>query len=185
MGKGPKPMETAELIETRIVDNPLTTYAQTIHEMDQGRKDAGVLRASVNLVTLMGGAARFRLNAAQGQAASRFRALYEQSQVGGGRAVDPSLEPVDGGWRNPEAVFEIGASARRAFIAAQSFLGPVDFKRCEFVIVGENGPTAYARFRLRGARPNNGQLTSRFQVEFRHIMDRLAEHWEFQTRARA
>lgn len=173
-------MHDADLIEERRIDNPLTTYAQTMHEIAQGRADAGVVRAAVNLVTLMGGAARFKLNTAQGAAATRFRSLYEQSQIGASRAVDPSVEAVDGGYRNPEAVFETGADARREFIRTQTYLGPADFRRCEYVIIGEHGPTAYARFRLRGERPNNGQLTSRFAVEFRLIMDRLAVRWQFQ-----
>lgn len=167
----------------RLDGRPLTTYAQFKADLDAGKPDAGVLRAAVNLTTLMGGAARFNLNEAQGRAASRFRSVYEQAQLGGGRAIDPSVEAVDGGNRNPEAVFEIGSDARRELIAVQRVLGPVDFRHAEYVIIGEHGPTAYARFRLRGERPNNGRLTSRFAVEFRSIMDRLAVHWRLQSRA--
>lgn len=176
--------DTADVIDPdrRLDGRPLTTYAQFIADLEAGKADAGVQRAAVNLTSLMGGGARFHLNEAQARAATRFRNLYEQSQVGGSRAIDPSVEAVDGGYRNPEAVFETGADARREFIRAQSFLGPQDYRRAEFVIIGEHGPTAYARFRLRSSRPNNGQLTAKFSVEFRGIMDRLAVYWQLQTR---
>jgi hypothetical protein len=184
MGKAAHMETTGDVIDAdrRLDGRPLTTYAQFIADLEAGKRDAGIIRAAVNLTTLMGGGARFHLNEAQGRAASKFRHLYQESQLGGSKAIDPSVEAVDGGYRNPEAIFEIGADARREFIRTQTFLGPQDYRRCEYVIVGEHGPTAYARFRLRGERPNNGQLTARFSVEFRHIMDRLAVYWQLQTR---
>lgn len=187
MGKGAKamkvgPIETGVLVEERRVDNPTTSWAQFLYELDHGQPYAGQNRVAVNLTTLMGGFARFRGTEAQQKAAGRFKSLYERSQLGGSKAVDPSIEAVDGGKNNPEAIFEIGADARRAYIEAQAFLGPVDFKHAEFVIIGENGPTAYARYRLRGERANNGQVTARYQVEFRRIMDRLSELWGYQSK---
>jgi hypothetical protein len=183
MGKAAQMETTGDVIDPdrRLDGRPLTTYAQFIADLEAGKRDAGIVRAAVNLTTLMGGGARFHLNEAQAKAATRFRHLYQESQLGGSKAIDPSVEAVDGGYRNPEAIFEIGADARREFIRTQGFLGPQDYRRCEYVIVGEHGPTAYARFRLRGERPNNGQLTAKFSVEFRSIMDRLAVYWQLQT----
>lgn len=178
-------IETGTMIEERPVDNPLRTWSQFLHEIEAGMPEPGRIRASVNLTTLMGGFCRFHGTEAQQKAAARFKALHERSQVGGARAVDPSLEPVDGGWTNPEAVFEIGADARRLYIEAQELLGSTDLRRVEYVLIGDHGPTAYARYRLRGTRHPGARDIARFQVEFRTIMDRLAEHWGFQTRAHA
>lgn len=173
-----------DIIEMMTIDNPLLGDGQFRHEvLTKGPIRAGKIEAQVNLTQLYGGFARFKGTFAQNRTAARFKSLWELSQIGGSRAVDPSREYVDSSGRNPEAIFEIGADARQQFMRAQTFLGPVDFKRCEYVIVGEHGPTAYARFRLRGERPNNGQLTSRFAVEFRCIMDRLAVYWGEQTRS--
>lgn len=169
-------------IVERKVDNPLRTWSQFLHELDTGVRDAGQIPVAMNLRTLMGGFCRFHGTEAQQKAAARLKTLHERAQVGAARAVDPSREPVDGGWTNPEANFEIGADARKAYIIAQELLGPVDFRRAEYVVIDEHGPTAYARWRLRGEREINGRQVGILQVEVRGIMDRLAVHWEYQSK---
>lgn len=172
--------EAAPVVVFEQEDNPLATWSQFLHEMDTKAANAGKITVQRNLTTLCGGFALFRGDKAQRQAAARFKSLYEQSQIGGARAVDPSIEPVDGGGVNPELAFERGADARRAFIAMQEHLGRVDFRRVEFVVIRDNGPTAYARFRT-GQQPNHGRITAKYQVEMRGIMDRLAKLWGFSS----
>ncbi len=164
------------ILDERYVDNPLTTWAQFLHEMEHGKPDAGRIKATVNLRTLMGGFCRFHGDEAQQKAATRYKALYERSQMGGSKAVDPSIEAVDGGNHNPEAIFEIGADARKTLALARSMLTDQVVRRVEFVIVGEHGPSRYAQWRYREAKPD-GRTIGRAQVEFRGYMDQLAKHW--------
>ena len=134
----------------------------------------------MNLISLMGGFARFRGTEAQQRAASRFLSIYEQAQLGGSSAIDPGIEAVDGGYRNPEAVFEIGADARREHVAIQDHLGRVDYDKFRFVVVGCNGPTAFARHWYKIRRPD-GAATSKAHVEVRRIADSLAVFMKLQS----
>lgn len=174
-------MDADIIVEQRLDARPLTTYAQFMAEVAEGRPDAGVQRAMVNLNTVMGGFSRFRGTEAEGKACARFLMLHERSQVGGARAVDPSLEPVDGGWRNPEAVFEIGADARREWIRLTNFLGKLATHKLSFVIVGGNGPTPYAKHFYRVRKPNAVQV-SRGMVEVREMASEMARFMGLQTR---
>lgn len=171
-----------DAIVERIVDNPHTTYAQFRAELEQGVPDAGVRRANVNLTTLMGGFHRFYGTEAQQRACSRYRALWEASQVGGARAVDPSREPVDGGWANPELVFEIGADARTQYAALVEYLGRTLVARLHFVVVGEWGPTPYAKWRY-GVRQPNHRHVADAKVEVRQIADLVADFLSLQGTA--
>lgn len=166
-------MENADEIVERIVENPHTTYAQFKADLEAGKQDAGVQRAAVNLTTLMGGFHRFYGNEAEQRACARYRALWDASQVGGARAVDPSREPVDGGWLNPEAVFENGADARKLYSRITEHLGRMDTNRLHFVVIGEWGPTAYAKHFYRMRQPD-GKAVSRAKVEVRQIAANLA-----------
>lgn len=174
-----KPNMHATDIEERRVESPTTEYAQFRHEVTTGVRDPGMVRVQVNLRELMGGFCRFNGNEAQEKTASRFKALYESSQLGGAKAIDPSKEPVDGGGINPEAIFEIGADARRSYQAVATLLGRVDLRRLEFVIIGEKGPTPYAKWRGFGT---DGRACARAKVEVRAIVDKVAVHWKYGVR---
>lgn len=166
-------------IEERRIDRPLITWAEFLVELAANKPHAGKEIASVNLRTVLGGFCRFHGTEAQQKACARLKSLYERSQVGGAKAVDPSLEPVDGGGINPEANIEIGADARKEYMAVRSLLGRQDMTRIEFVVIAEHGPTRYAQWR---GFEDNGRGRGKASVEVRAIADRLAEHWAFQTR---
>lgn len=168
----------ADIREERV-DSPLLTWAQFLHELEQGKPNAGKQIVSMNMRTVLGGFCRFHGTEAQQKACAKLKSLYERSQVGGAKAVDPSLEPVDGGGINPEANIEIGADARREYNAVRALLGRQDLDRIEFVVIRERGPTPYAKWRGFG---DGGRGVSRGMVEVREIADRLAEHWQLQTR---
>lgn len=174
-------MDSGDIIEERKVDNPTTSWAQFLHELDTKPAHAGKISATVNLTTLLGGFAKFGGTEAQQKAAARFKAIHERAQVGGSRAVDPSNEPVDGGWLNPEAVFESGHDARKEVARSRSILGRHDYKLAEFVILGESGPSAYTKWRA-GRETINGRMRSHYRSELYRIMDRLAVFWGYQTR---
>lgn len=164
------------------VPAPLKTWAQVLHELGTEAPNAGRERAMVDRRTLMGGFCRFHGTEAQNEAAARFKAIYERAQVGGAKAVDPSREPVDGGGINPESVVEIGADARRAYNALHLDLGQQDMRKLEFVVIGDKGPTAYARWRYRNPKPNE-RIVGNGAVEMRGILERVAVLWKLQTRA--
>lgn len=169
-----------EVVREVWVDSPLTSWSQFLHELEEGIDNPGRQRAMMNRRTLMGGFCRFHGTEAQEKAAARFKAIYERSQLGGAKAVDPSKEPVDGGGINPESVIEIGADARAAYNRIYSFLERNDFRKVEFVVMGDHGPTAYARWLLRVQNPD-GRAIGRVTADFRRIMDGLAVHMGFQN----
>jgi hypothetical protein len=168
-------------IQEMWIDSPLTTYAQLLHEIETGVPHPGRHKAMVDKRTLLGGFCRFHGSQSQNEAAAKFKSIYERAQVGGAKAVDPEKEPVDGGGINPESVITIGADARQAYIAMQKKFGHSIMRQLEFVIIGEKGPTAYARWLHRG-RPQSGQVTARCQSDFRRLMDEVAVHLKLQTR---
>jgi hypothetical protein len=164
-------------IGTAEFDNPHTTYAQTLYDEERGIERPGKIVVPVNLRTMLGGFASFRGTDLQNETVKRFRSIFEGAQIGGARACDPSIEPVDGGGVRQESASIIGADARRKYAAAKHALGSTDLKRLEFVVIGESGPTAYARWRTGNRRPNS-RVVSKAMVEMRVIVLKLAKHWE-------
>lgn len=164
------------------IDAPLKTWAQILHEMDEGVPQAGRERAMVNRRTLMGGFCRFHGTQAQEEAMRQFKALYERSLVGGAKAVDPSREVVDGGGINPHLTAMTGAAARARFGALRAHLTEPVFKCVEFVVMGDHGPTSYARWRYRERVPG-GSLVGKGSVEMRAFADRVAVFLGLQSRA--
>lgn len=169
-----------ELIETQLIDNPHTGLSQYLHEIETKGYRAGKIEARINLVHLYGGFARFKGTQAQNKTAARFKSLYERAQLGGSKAIDPSVEAVDGGKSNPEAIYEIGADARTKLRASRDYVGKDDFTRLEYVIIGENGPTAYAK-RLLGVKKPNHRHVSKALFEIRRILDTLSVHYGYAT----
>jgi hypothetical protein len=174
-------IETGPDIRETWVDSPQTSWAQYLHELDSGTPHAGRQRAMVDRRALMGGFCRFHGNEAQEQAAARFKSIHERSQLGGAKAVDPSRETVDGGGVNPESVIEIGADARRLYNQIFTAIGRQDMMRLEFVVVGDKGPTAYARWRYRTPQPD-GRTVGQGSVEVRGIVERVAVLLKLQNR---
>jgi hypothetical protein len=96
-------IETGPDIRETWVDAPLASWSQFLYELESGLPHAGRERAKVDRRTLMGGFCRFHGTEAQEKAAAKFKSIYERSQVGGAKAVDPEREPVDGGGINPKS----------------------------------------------------------------------------------
>lgn len=171
MGKGKKinQFENPDY-QMRRVENPYLTDAMRVNGSGQREIDA-----VVNMRTLLGGFCRFHGSQSQNAAAARFKAACEAAEIGGARATDTEKEPVDGGGVNPEFVFIAGQDARKTIAEAYKLLGGVDFNRFSFIVIHDNGPTAYARWR-EGGRPD-GRTVAKYQVEGRKIANRLAELW--------
>lgn len=177
-------IETGPDIREVWVDSPQTAWAQYLYELDTGSPSAGRQQAMVDRKTLMGGACRFNCTPSQEEAAARFKTIYDRSQVGGAKAVDPSREAVDGGGINPESVIEIGADARAAYNRLFTRLGRQTMQRLEFVVIGEHGPTAYARWRYRNNKPD-GRTVAQGSVEVRGILEEVAIVERLQNRRAA
>lgn len=171
-------------IQEAWVDSPQTSWAQYLYELETGSPRAGRERAMIDRKSLMGGFCRFHGTISQEQAAARFKVIYERSQVGGAKAVDPSREVVDGGGVNPDSVIEIGADARSKYTMLVKALGVQTMQRLEFVVIGDKGPTAYARWRYRNSKPNE-RIVGNGAVEMRGIVEQVAVLLKLQNRRAA
>ena len=172
----------ASPIVARRVDNPHTTYAQFVADVAAGKRDAGKQWVAVNLRTVMGGFFRFNGNEAECRACAAYRAAFDAAQLGGAQAVDPGREPVDGGGANPGMVQIAGSDARRKLAMMDAHLGVADVKKLRFVVIGERGPTPYAKH-FYGDRSPDGRSVSRAKVEVRRIAAKLSAFINLRTQA--
>jgi len=166
-------IETGDMIVEMRIDDPTTSWSQFLYEIENGLAHPGKRTALVNKRELMGGFCRFHGTQVQEEAMRQFKALYERSLVGGAKAVDPSREVVDGGGINPHLTAMTGAAARARFGALRAHLTEPVFKCVEFVVMGDHGPTSYARWRYRERVPG-GSLVGKGSVEMRAFADRIA-----------
>lgn len=172
-----KPTANRVDLDLAEVDNPHASYAQTLHDEQRGIERPGKITVPVNLRTQLGGFAKFHGTKLQNEAVRRFKAIYEAAQIGGARACDPSVEPVDGGGVRQDGSLIFGADARRAYSGVVKMLGRDDLARLEIVVVGEKGPTAYTVWRTGNRRPN-AALLAKHKHELLIIVLRLAHHWK-------
>jgi hypothetical protein len=157
-----------------------------VHELDSASPYAGVTKAQVNMTSLVGGAHRFFGHPkADGremriEACRIFRTTYERSQIGAPKAVDPSVEPVDGGGISPGASLDRGIDALARWSGIVDAMTRMELRRLVFVIIGEWGPTPYAKF-IYNVRKANAQQISKGMVDFRGVVDKLAGHLRLVT----
>lgn len=166
------------------VDNPYATDAilDDIRQKRPSDINAAKIDVLMNMRLVIGGFCRWKgTTQAQRKAAARFKTLAERSTVGGSSAIDTTKEPVDGGYINPEGVMISGEHARRELNTIHRVLGKPAYKHFWYVVVGENGPTAYARLRGGNPRPRGRDVTT-FIGEIPAIATSLAEFWGYQTR---
>lgn len=171
-----KTEKTAPDMEHAWVDNPHTTYAQWVHEATEGRPDAGKTMVLRDKRTRMGAFHQYHATEAEERVAEQFKGLAERSKVGGSRAIDTTIEPVDGGWLNPELAFISGEEARRKMSAARTYLGDRDFAIFEAVCVKAWGPTRLAINVEKQPRPSARQI-GKAKERVRGIARRLMAHW--------
>lgn len=174
-------IDNDDAIERKLIDNPGTEYAQWRAELATGGDRAGKTEVARNMRTLMGGFYAFRGSEAEQRAATVLRNTWERAIVGGSRAVDPSVEPVDGGYRNPEAVFEQGVDARALKLRIEAHLGHSDTSRLSYVVMGDHGPTAYAKWRYGVMNRPDGRTVSAGAKEIIAIAARLAVFLDLTT----
>ncbi|MFG1432335.1 hypothetical protein V5F44_11110 [Xanthobacter sp. V2C-8] len=118
-------------------------------------------------------AARKRLNAAQKDAADRYRALYERAQLGPLRAMDLAKERLDGGGAG-DAFSDRVMEATRRIALANRCLGRVA-AALAINVIGEGVTIAAMAGRYRHLTPQlaQGYVSGRL-IE---VLDQLVEHW--------
>jgi hypothetical protein len=160
--------DARRMVVERSIENPLVTDA-LIAEKPRARWMHGY----VNMVTLAGGAARMKgLSEAQLAAAVRYRQLSDAATIGGSRATDYSSPKVDvsASGRDPA---EDGALARREFVVARRYIGPLLWSVLDRVICDEMSVREAADAMGKGG--GNGQLLTSRRV--RDGLDGLVEHF--------
>lgn len=130
-----------------------------------------VLR-SVRDDPLAGMHARGHIDDAQLAAGRLWQKHYENSEIGGIRAIDPGKEAVDGG-RMPEAITDKQAKAFRALSAARQYLG-AELYGLVNDILGRRVSTRLAA-EARGRWTRAGWIETAH--EFRHALEMLAVLW--------
>jgi hypothetical protein len=166
-------------IERRMVPNPMITDALYLAELEQKTIQAqpGMIEASVNMATMIGGFARVRNRTeAQTLAVAKFRGLCERSQLGGARAIDYSAVKVDVSGSRENAEIESTDRARREYMGAVQRLGMVRSSMIERMAVYG----ASVRDLARGAEMGEGGAARDFITrEVRDAADTLADHFGY------
>jgi len=155
-------------IRTQKIENPYLTDAMRVD--GTGHRFIDV---QINQRTLLGGFCKFRGSMSQNAAVARYKALCERGEISNLGAIDLAREAVDGGKFSADGVEASGADARAELAGIRKAMGTDDIKHMDFVINGNNGPTPYARYRMKGAKPGTNSI-AKYTKEFRDIADRLA-----------
>jgi hypothetical protein len=113
-------------IEKKLVPDPSMSRAEFLHRLDMAgsmSRKLGKVTADVSMTSLIGGLARIKgRTEVQTMAASRFRTLAEQAQIGGARALDYGAVRVDTSGPSQDGVVEATEDARRKYEAAKNCL---------------------------------------------------------------
>lgn len=165
----------AVLVQRRV-ENPMRTEAMLHAALDAGEEGgvAGWIDASVNLVTMIGGLARFKsLTREQQVAAARYRSLFERAQIGSARATDYAAVRVDTSGSSRDVV-EDGAAARSEYAATVKRLGLMQSSLLEKILCHEMSLRDIARALGEG---NGGAARGRVQRQVLGIVDVLVDHF--------
>lgn len=180
-------MNEQDAIEERRIPDPSISWSQFIHELNEGRPDAGQRTARVKMVTVIGALAY--VNEAKydragniiepgrephhEEAAKRFKSLYEYLYGGTTKAVDPSNEPVDSSFVAHDAGMASRADKSRKMHDAEIKLGKVTFNVLVDMLVLCTPANAYGDWR-KAAKINKERLSA---------LDDLASLWELRSRS--
>jgi len=163
------------ILDNRKVEDPLTTQAQIV---EQRRKwpdahDIGRITTSTNLVTLVGGFARFeRKTEAELAAAMRFLSLSEIAKISDARATDYSQPMVDTSWSGDgEKVMLSGDAARKELDRLKAAIGGSLFNLLHAVIVNDS------RLRSIAGEDASGPRVAAIAGRVRHGLHCCAEFW--------
>lgn len=167
--------DQASAFEKIKVDDPLMTQAEIV---EQRRKwpdahDIGKLTAKANVVTLLGGFARFEKRSnAQTAAAIKLLSLYERAQLRTDRATDYSAPVVDTSRRgDSDSVIVSTEQARAELDGARELLGADRYR----IVIDVVAHCVSAR-KLAGPKAGSREV-GRIAEQVRNALDALALHW--------
>lgn len=153
-------------VSIAIVTDPFSDCGEKISVLRSTRDDP-----------LSGLFARQQIDEAQLAAGRKWQELYEGSEVGSIRAIDPTKEAVDGG-RIPEPITDRQIKALRKLDEAHKWLGN-DSYGIVFTVLGH-------RMMLKDAAEKHNFTTARevdyFSRRFKDGLEELAKLWGFAGR---
>lgn len=177
----PKPPPLREVIRR---DKPLYQVRKVPNpELDDERLDprerarvARMIDAPLNVTTQVGGFARVKgRTKAQTEAVARYRQLWENSIIGGAKAIDYAQARVDTSMGPVTAVLDRGIDAREAYAQAVRCLGLIASRLLELVVCeGRSVREVTAMMGHRGDCRWQRELIRRQLLE---AADKLVEHF--------
>jgi len=164
------------VVARRRVDDPSVSMAQFYADKAAfpNARDLGKVKADVNMVLLIGGLARMRRTEAQGEAAARYRSLYEAAALGMAKAIDYSQARVDTSGVSASAVTDHGIDARRKYAEAMNCIGMVGARVIELVVIGDMSIQDAAR---RMGQGKGGAARERTKAMLFRALDLLIPHF--------
>lgn len=164
----------ARIIGSRMVLDPAISDAEYYHlRRTRSGPDVGKVKATVNLVELIGGLARIKgRSALQEEAAARYRRLWDQAQIGSTRATDYTRVRVDTSGSGAD-VLEFGEWARAEYGEAVRYLGMNRSSLIERVVVHDQS--------LRCVAGTGRRAQIRARDDLLCILDDLALHFQLGT----
>jgi hypothetical protein len=165
----------ARIIVSRMVLDPAISDAEYYHlRRTRSGPDVGKVKATVNLVELIGGLARIKgRSALQEEAAARYRRLWDQAQIGSTRATDYTRVRVDISGSGAD-VLEFGEWARAEYGEAVRYLGMGRSSLIERVVVHDQS--------LRQVAGAGGKAAGNVRQQLLEVLDDLAVHFNLTAR---
>lgn len=157
-----------QVLVERMVDNPMLTDGLAASGTGHLR-----IAVTVNLVTRIGGLARVQgLNAAQIEAAARYRQLWEAAQLGGGQAIDYGRVRVDTSGPGADGGLGGAIDALDGYRRAVQAVGMIGAALLDQVVCQEMSLVTLAA--RRGC--VTGHARQALKTEVMRVLDMLARH---------
>jgi len=171
------------VVEKRQVEDPQMSHAQIVEERRKWPDAHNIGRIAVgsNLVTLVGGFARFdHKTDAEIEAASRLRKLSEQAEIAAARATDYASPLVDTSWSgDAEKVMLSGEDARRELDALRRAIGGDMIDLLTAIIVRDISVRTIA-----GPGASGGRIRM-WRARVRAGLDQCGVHWNLKGSGQA
>lgn len=171
-------MRKSAAIETRIVGNPYFDPAHPDSKANPSEIRVDVNTRESSIATMH---ARKQINDKQKVAADRFRALYEAAGYKGAKALDYSLEVVDGGPAPSDGLIQSRVDAVRELTMISQTLGRIGY-RVIIRVCGQGCTIAEMAAILLRKDPSKADREYYGKV-FRDHLDLLCEFWGYSKRS--
>lgn len=177
---------SAPAAESKIVDAPLMTDAEYLHqkETNPDLENVGKSKALFSMDEFIGGFSRYpNREDHHEQAAARYLSLYERAQIGGARATDYSMPMVDQSGPGEDIAMIVGEDARREFRALKEALTTDQCKMLEAVIIGRT-PARQIAARRAGKSEVTGRAVAQVAQEVKDALEAAAAYFGFRSKVK-